>query len=152
MGTPIARPNKRRTSLRFKIAVPFSILVILAVVVPGFISVHESIKTLTSRAEGSQMMTAQLAARHLEMLLRLGMANVEGIAQLFPFKNINKPEIDKTVHEIRGFVPNVTSLIVMDGDGKIISFVDKPHNVGKSLGRKVREALGTRDAEIGTLG
>ena len=49
-------------NLRPRIVLPFTLLVIAAVLVPGLIAVHEGVKTLAAEAEEAQLLAARLAA------------------------------------------------------------------------------------------
>lgn len=120
-------------SLRYKIAVPFTLLVVLAVLLPGLIAVYQGFDTLTARAEDAQLLAAQIAADHLTYALNEKMTTVEGIAQLGSLKQMVPERIDEDILNIRLHEKGFTSLIIIDADGTIISFVDKTWNVGKSL-------------------
>ena len=123
-------------SLRTRIILPFTLLVIAAVLVPGLIAVHQVVKTLTARAEQTQLLAAQMAAHHLTYLLRDQIAMVQGIAQLESLQEMAPAEIDADIRKVRLHEKTFTSLIVIDPGGKIVSFVDKPWNVGKSLAQR----------------
>jgi PAS domain S-box-containing protein len=110
--------------------------VILAVLVPGFIAVTQAIKTLTARTGEMQLLSAQMAANHLAHLLREQIAEVQGIARLESLQEMAPAQIDADIRKVRLHEKTFTSLIVIDPGGKIVSFVDKPWNVGKSQAQR----------------
>jgi len=110
-------------SLRYKIAVPFTLLVIIAVLLPGFIAVYKGFETLTGRAQEAQLLAAQIAAAHLEHLLREKMTTVEGIAKLDSLKQMSPEQIDEYITDIRMHEKGFTSLIIINADGKIVSLL-----------------------------
>ena len=114
--------NPRWRSLRYKMAIPYSLLVVLAVLVPGLISARMGFDTLTSRTEETLLLSAQIAAHHLDSLLREKMAVVEGIVQLASLKHMIPAHIDEDIRRIRLHQKGFTSRIVLDTEGTVVFF------------------------------
>jgi len=120
-------------SLRFKIAFPFTLLIVTALLALGIVAVDRGMKTLTERAEESQSILAHALADALENLVKDKLRLLEGVVQLPSLKQMDAAHMDHEITTARTMERGVTSFIVLDHNGTIVSFVDHPEHVGKSL-------------------
>jgi len=120
-------------SLRFKIAFPFTALVVIALLLLGIVAVERGMKTLTERAKESQSILAHAVADTLGNLLKDKLSLLEGIVQLRSVKQMDPAWMDQEIGTARTMERGVTSFIVLDHNGTVVSFVDHPEHVGKSL-------------------
>lgn len=81
-------------SLHFKIAFPFTLLVVIALLLLGVVAVERGMNTLTARAQESQSLLAYFVADNLENLLKSRVTELEGIAQLRSLKQMDPARID----------------------------------------------------------
>ena len=120
-------------SLRFKIALPFTLLIVIALLLLGIAAVDRGMKTLTARAEESQSILAHALADTLGNLVKGKLTLLEGVVQLRSLKQMDPARMDQEIKTARSMERGATSFIVLDHDGTIVSFVDHPEHVGKSL-------------------
>jgi len=120
-------------SPRSKIALPYTLLVVIALLVLGIVAVDRGMKTLTERAKESQSILAHALADALENTVQDRLTRLEGISRLPSLKQMDPAHMDQEIHTARTMERGVTSFIVLDNNGTIVSFVDHPEHVGKSL-------------------
>lgn len=127
------KSHEKHPNLALKVVLPLAILILFTLLLPGSILVYKASEALTIQAGDIHLLAAESAADQLEIMLRNGMAALEGIAQLEPLRKMDKAQIDQTIHQIKRSTPGFASLLVMNADGYIVSCVDKPYHVGKNL-------------------
>jgi len=120
-------------SLRFRIAFPFTLLIVIALLVLGIVAADRGMKTLTERAEESQSILARALTDTLENLVKDKLTLLKGVVQLRSLKQMDAAHMDHEITTARTMERGVTSFIVLDHNGTIVSFVDHPEHVGKSL-------------------
>ncbi len=120
-------------SLRFRIAFPFTLLIVISLLLLGIAAVDRGMKTLTARAEESQSILAHALADTLGNLVKGKLTLLEGVVQLRSLKQMDPARMDQEIKTARTMERGATSFIILDHNGTIVSFVDHPEHVGKSL-------------------
>lgn len=95
--------------LRYKIAIPFTLLIVIALLVLGIVAVDRGMSTLTQRAQESQSTLARVLADTLGNLVNDKLTLLDGIVHLPSLKQMDPAHMDQEISSIRTMERGVTS-------------------------------------------